>query len=124
MISIEMDVLSEVLKIVRLQGAFFYNGQFGAPWRVFSPASRAYLPYLTPDSGLVVIFHLITEGKATVRLVDGEPVSLEAGDLVVFPHGDPHIFENGTCANTVDMTEALDKIFSEDLKVTRIGGKG
>ena len=29
-----MDVLSEVLKAVKLDGAFFYNGEFSAPWCV------------------------------------------------------------------------------------------
>jgi hypothetical protein len=27
-----MDVHSEVLKTVKLDGAFFYNGEFSAPW--------------------------------------------------------------------------------------------
>jgi hypothetical protein len=27
-----MDVLSEVLKVVKLQGAMFYNGEFSSPW--------------------------------------------------------------------------------------------
>ena len=29
-----MDVLSEVLKVVKLQGAMFYNGEFSSPWSV------------------------------------------------------------------------------------------
>ena len=27
-----MDVLSEVLKVVKLGGALFYNAEFSAPW--------------------------------------------------------------------------------------------
>ena len=34
-----MDVLSEVLKVVKLQGAMFYNGEFSSPWSLCSPAS-------------------------------------------------------------------------------------
>ena len=55
-----MDVLSEVLKAVRLDGALFYNGEFSAPWRFRSPASRAVTPYLSPDSGHVIIFRILT----------------------------------------------------------------
>ncbi len=51
-----MDVLSEVLKTVRLDGAMFYNGEFSAPWCFRSPASRTVAPYLSPDSGHVMIF--------------------------------------------------------------------
>ena len=32
-----MDVLSEVLKVVKLQGALFYNGEFSSPY----PATEA-----------------------------------------------------------------------------------
>jgi transcriptional regulator GlxA family with amidase domain len=35
-----MDVLSEVLKVVKLQGALYYNGEFSSPWSVHSAPSR------------------------------------------------------------------------------------
>src|SRR5215472_3664695 len=34
-----MDVLSEVLKVVKLEGAIYYNGEFTAPWSFRSPPS-------------------------------------------------------------------------------------
>src|SRR5947207_9888929 len=40
-----MDVLSEVLKVVKLQGAMFYNGEFSSPWSFCSPPSRTVAPY-------------------------------------------------------------------------------
>jgi Cupin len=54
-----MDVLSEVLKVVKLQGAMFYNGEFSSPWSLCSPASRSVAPYLAPDAGHVIIYHLL-----------------------------------------------------------------
>ena len=41
-----MDVLSEVLKVVKLQGAMFYNGEFSSPWSFCSPPSRTVAPFL------------------------------------------------------------------------------
>jgi Cupin len=41
-----MDVLSEVLETVRLDGAMFYNAEFSAPWCFRSPGSSALAPYL------------------------------------------------------------------------------
>ena len=35
-----MEILSEVLKAVKLDGAMFYNAEFSAPWCARSPASR------------------------------------------------------------------------------------
>ncbi len=32
-----MDVLSEVLRVVRLEGALFFNGEFSAPWCLSGP---------------------------------------------------------------------------------------
>jgi hypothetical protein len=44
-----MDVLSEVLKAVKLDGAIFYNAEYSAPWCFRAPASHAVAPYLSPD---------------------------------------------------------------------------
>ena len=122
-----MDVLSEVLKLVQLQGAMFYNGEFSAPWSLRSPPSRTIAPYLAPNAEHVIIYHLLTEGRASARLEDGERderVALGAGEIVVFPHGDPHIIENGSPTRTVDMSQELAGIFCEGLKLSRVGSGG
>src|SRR5262245_37088393 len=119
-----MDVLSEVLKVVKLQGAMFYNGEFSSPWSLCSPASRKVAPYLAPGAGHVIIYHLLTEGHASARLIDGERIVLEAGDLVIFPHGDEHIIENGPRTQPVDMVKELARIIANGMKVSRFGGGG
>jgi AraC-like DNA-binding protein len=120
-----MDVLSEVLKVVKLQGALFYNGEFSSPWSLCSPPSRTAAPYLAPGAaGHVIIYHLLTDGHASARLLDGERIALEAGDLVIFPHGDPHVIENGHASKTVDMANELARIVAHGLKVARFGGGG
>jgi hypothetical protein len=74
-----MDVLSEVLKVVKLQGALFYNGEFSTPWSFCSPHSRSVAPYVAPGAHHVIIYHLLTEGRASARLLDGERIVLDAG---------------------------------------------
>jgi AraC-like DNA-binding protein len=119
-----MDVLSEVLKVVKLQGAMFYNGEFSSPWSLCSPASRRVAPHLAPGAGHVIIYHLLTEGHASARLLDGERIALDAGDIVIFPHGDEHILENGPRTQPVDMLGELARIMANGLKVSRFGGGG
>jgi AraC-like DNA-binding protein len=119
-----MDVLSEVLKVVRLQGAMFYNGEFSAPWSFRSPASCNVAPFVAAGAEHVIIYHLLTEGRASARVEDGERLDLEAGDVVIFPHGDPHIIENGKPIKTVDLLEELARIFSQGLRLARAGGEG
>src|SRR5689334_24943283 len=104
-----MDALSEVLKIVRLEGALFYNAEFSAPWSFRSPPSSVVAPYVTAGARHVIIYHLLTEGRAYVRLEDGPPVALAAGDIVVFPHGDPHIMGNGPPVTPVEMAKELER---------------
>ena len=119
-----MDVLSEVLKVVKLQGALFFNGEFSSPWGFYSPDSRAVAPYVAPAARHVIIYHLLTEGRASARLIDGPRIILEAGDIVIFPHGDAHILENGPAAKAVDMERELARIFAHGLKRSSLGGGG
>lgn len=119
-----MDVLSEVLKVVKLQGAMFYNGEFSAPWSLCSPASSMIARHLSPNAGHVIIYHLLTEGRASAGLVTGERIALGAGDLVIFPHGDEHTIENGTPARTENLEKELARILDHGLKLSRLGGGG
>jgi AraC-like DNA-binding protein len=119
-----MDVLSEVLKVVKLEGAVFYNAEFSSPWSFRSPPSRTVAPYLAPGAKHVILYHLLTEGRGYARLEDSERIPLEAGDIVIFPHGDPHIMENGPRIKTVDNGEELKRILSQGLKLARMGGGG
>ena len=119
-----MDVLSTVLKTVKLEGAMFYNAEFSAPWSFRSPPSCQVAPYLTREPRHVIIYHLLTHGQAYAKVEDGPRVSLAAGDIVVFPHGDPHIMGNGPDVELRDHAKILQEIFSQGLKLMRMGGGG
>jgi AraC-like DNA-binding protein len=119
-----MDVLSEVLKVVTLEGALFYNAEFSAPWGVLSPESRRVAPVVAPQGGHVIIFHLVTEGRGSARLTEGEALPLEAGDVVVLPHGDAHILENGSPRERQDNGKELQRVIEQGLRLARMGGGG
>jgi AraC-like DNA-binding protein len=119
-----MDVLSEVLRVVRLEGALFFNGEFSAPWCLSSSQSTAMAPYLSPEAGHLIIYHLLTEGRAYVRLPEGRREELTAGDIVVFPHGDAHVLGNGSPARPVDSLQTFGKNLTQGLKLARFGGGG
>ncbi len=120
-----MDVLSEVLKSVRLDGALFYNAEFSAPWCFRQPASHTMAPYLSPNSKHMIIFHLLTEGRGYAHVDgDGRPLPLNAGDIVIFPHGDPHVMGNGSPVKPMDSAQELQRILSQGLKVSCHGGGG
>jgi AraC-like DNA-binding protein len=119
-----MDVLSEVLRVVRLQGSLFYNGEFSSPWSVYAAGSRALARYFGTERECVIVYHLLTEGRASVRLDGGDRLSLAAGDIVMIPHGDRHVVENGPAIPTIDDETHLADILSQGLKRWRVGGGG
>jgi AraC-like DNA-binding protein len=120
-----VDVLSEVFKAVKLDGAIFYTAECSAPWGFRSPPSRIMASYLSPDPKHVIVYHLLTEGRGYAHVEDDtRPVPLQAGEIVIFPHGDPHILGNGSPIVPVDSARELKRILSEDLKIYRHGGGG
>jgi AraC-like DNA-binding protein len=119
-----MDVLSEVLKVVKLQGALFYNAEFSSPWSIRAASSRGLAHHLVPGAEHVIVYHLLTEGRASIRMENGETLALQAGDLVMIPHGDPHIMENGPVTTTVDDSHQLAQVLAQGLKLWRSGGGG
>lgn len=120
-----MDVLSEVLKTVKLGGAMFYNAEFSAPWCFCSPASSVLAPYLSANSKHVIIFHLLTEGRGYAQVEgDDQLLPLNEGDIVIVPHGDPHAMRNGPFIKPVDHAEEVRRVLAQGLRVSRMGGGG
>lgn len=119
-----MDALSELLKAVRLRGAMFFNAEFSAPWAVQSSAAHVTQPLLAPEAEQLIIFHLVTAGRAYVKLAGQAPIALTAGDVVAFPHGDAHLLGNGVAATVLDSASTLPDLLAGRLAVTCYGGGG
>src|SRR4051812_44851976 len=119
-----MDAFSEVLSGVRLNGAMFFSAKFSAPWRLSTPHSRTLAPTMAPGAQHVVIYHFVVDGTARARLEGGADVELSPGDIVVFPHGDPHHLSGGSGANQVESAAVLLKIATRDISPMQAGGGG
>jgi len=119
-----MDAFSEVLGGVVLKGALFFSAEFSAPWGFSSPPSRDLAPALAPGAPHLVIFHFVIEGSGVVRLQDGSELRLEAGDVIVLPHGDPHGMCSGEGRRDAETPAILRKVQARDLTAMRAGGGG
>ncbi len=119
-----MDALSEALRGVRITGALFFNAEYGAPWGFASPPSATVAPLLAPGTEHLVFFHLLTEGQATASVPGHDGVPLQAGDIVVFPHGDAHHLWNGRVRELHDSSELLPKLLTGSVVSERGGGGG
>lgn len=47
-----------------------------------------------PDAGHLISFHVVTEGDCYGTVKGLAPVRMEAGDVLVFPHGDLHVMSS------------------------------
>jgi AraC-like DNA-binding protein len=120
-----MDVLSEVLKAVKLDGAVFFNGEFSAPWCMREPDSRTLASFLPSSPSHVFIFHLVTDGRCHYREKESDrAVPLEAGDIVILPHGNEHLMGNGPPVTPIDSAPHLKQIFAEGRILAQLGGGG
>lgn len=89
-----MDTLSDVLQAVRLTGAVFFDLNASEPWVAESPAGRGIVRRLFPDADHLIPYHVLTRGSCWGGLLDEPPIRLSAGDVIVFPHGDPHVISS------------------------------
>jgi hypothetical protein len=85
-----VDALSDVLEAVRLTGALFFVVEAATPWIAEAPASSALAPAILPRTQHVVSYHVITQGVCWCHMLDEQPLRLEAGDVIVIPHGDAY----------------------------------
>lgn len=88
------DTLSDLLRGVRLRGAVFSYVEGRDPWVVESPASSQIIAAILPGVEHMMPFHGVSKGTAWASLVDGEPIQLDEGDLILFPHGDHHVMSS------------------------------
>jgi AraC-like DNA-binding protein len=73
------DLLSEVLQDLRLSRASYGRSEFTAPWGVEIPYKEG------------VRFHFVAEGTICMLTAGRAPLWLEAGDVVLLPHGTGHV---------------------------------
>ena len=88
------DVLSDVLRTIRLSGALFFQFEASSPWANEVPTATALVPSILPGVQHVVSYHIVSKGTCWVTLADGPSVHLDTGDVVVIPHGDTYIMSS------------------------------
>jgi hypothetical protein len=120
-----VDVLSEVLGAIRLDGAFYIDAEFTAPWCVATQYGLHVASRRLPATDHIIFFHLLMEGRCAARLAGGsEPVLAVAGDLLLFPHDQLHIVGSDVSLPAMDASEPVIPDPAEPLSRIRAGGGG
>ena len=93
-----MDLLSDVLALLKLKGTLYFRTQFSPPWGL-----------AVPEFENVARFHFVHRGRCWLNVAGtGAPLLLEQGDLVIVPRGNAHRLSDpaDTDALTVDQVVA------------------
>lgn len=90
-----MDPLSGLLRVVRLDGAYFYAVEAAEPWSIEAVAAKELSPRIMPAAEHLISYHMLTEGRCYGGLVGEDQAELAPGDVIVFPHGDAHVMSSG-----------------------------
>src|SRR4029450_5300041 len=88
--NVSADPLSDVLRAVRLDGAFFYAVEASEPWSVKAVAAKELTPRVLPGAEHLISYHILTAGRCYGGVVGATSVARDAGAALVFPPGDPH----------------------------------
>ena len=90
-----MDPVSDVLRAVRLTGAYFYLVEAAGPWAVASVPARELVPRILPEAEQLIAYHIVVDGEVWGGLEGGPKTRLQAGDVLLFPQGDAHVMSSG-----------------------------
>lgn len=92
-----MDVLSDILKKVKLSSAVYFKSDFSSPWGMDIP------------KGPFAQFHIVTRGRCLLKTKQ-DTIQLFAGDIVVFPMGTSHWLadtESSERKNGVEVVQSI-----------------
>lgn len=117
------DVLSQMLRAVRLTGSVFFGGTFTSPFGIVSPSRW---DESTPLARLrhISIFHLIAAGRCIFEHANGERREVAAGDLLLLPFAGEHRFWSGTPAKFAFASELVRPSPIEGVDAVAYGGGG
>lgn len=94
----EVDWLSHLLQIITVSGQLEVRCAYGAPWRVaWGRAAANEIPY-----------HVIVKGRAVLEDPESKTVrELVSGDIVLLPHGAPHVLHDGSGQTPIRTHESV-----------------
>jgi AraC-like DNA-binding protein len=90
-----MDLLSAILRDLRLESVVLSFADLHAPWG-FDKSKVTGAP-----------FHIVTEGRALLEMKGRDAIELMAGDLLVLPKGTPHTLVSEPDAERIPFYDLL-----------------
>jgi AraC-like DNA-binding protein len=120
-----MDVLSDVLRVIRLSGNVQFRTEYTAPWSIETPSPPQLAILLQAASQRIVAFHIVAEGNCWVEMEGySEAQQLAKGDIIVFPYGSSHTLSDQPGKPPIPVGDILPPQPWSDMPVLKYGGNG
>jgi AraC-like DNA-binding protein len=107
------DPLGEALHTLRMSGAFYCRSELSEPWGLSLPPLPGYL-----------WFHVVTSGRVSLDVGDGELSTLHGGDLALVTQGAGHRLCSDPSAPAPGILDLPRAEISDRYEVLRHGGGG
>ncbi len=111
MLAARVDLLSQMLTLIRLEGDLVFSAELTSPWALQFPPGSAH-------------FYVVSEGEMMAQVGERPPVHARTGDLLMLPHGTGHILGDGAGAPAKPASELMTEQFSNEKLALRHGGNG
>ena len=118
-----MDVLSEVLRVIRLSGVVHLRAEFTQPFAIAASHDNLAARFNVPGESPIA-FHVFVSGSCLVSTDRLRPTRIEAGDVIVFPRGEAHVLASDPGLSPVRMREIYTAPSTERVSVVKHGGGG
>ena len=108
----EEDLLSEVLRDLRLAQASYGRSELTAPWGIAIPFREG------------VRFHAVIDGRCWIEARGLPPLLLEKGDVLLLPHGTEHVMSDEPRRQPLPLADASPRLIGNGTYALRSGGGG
>lgn len=119
-----MDALSDLLRVARLSGGVFLDGEFSAPWCVSAQVTLEECRLMKADPSSVVAFHFVAQGRMRVLLDGSDPIDVEENSVVLLTRNDHHRLCSDLGLRPVNPEDHIELDRDSGLLRMRCGGGG
>ena len=104
-----MDVLTDILGSLRLTGGVVIDGDAYGAWCLKSQFTeedrQAFVP--GPSNGDIIGYHFVRSGRVRARVGEGPELEAQAGDIILLPRNDTHLFYTELEHDPVDSHDVI-----------------
>ena len=104
-----MDVLTEILSSLRLNGGIVFDAVMRGDWCAVSQYESQHCAPYFPVPEQVISYHYVRRGRMYAELPGSPPVELREGSMVLFPRNDPHLLYSRPGLEPQDLADVTDR---------------